>query len=106
MPCRADGAVRGVGILRLRSGRALRLREPLRLANRLAALRMTIRQRDPAGAEARWFSGAYAALKRRSSTVMRAVEVKVEGLNRVLKNSEAPTQRLKALLKTQHLRYA
>jgi hypothetical protein len=58
MPCRADGSVRGVGILRLRSGRALRLREPLRLANRLAALRMTIRQRDPAGAEARWFSGA------------------------------------------------
>jgi hypothetical protein len=27
-------------------------------------------------------------------------------LNRVLKNSDAPTRRLKALLKTQHLRYA
>jgi hypothetical protein len=33
MPCRGDGSVLGVGILRLR--------EPIRFANRLAALWMT-----------------------------------------------------------------
>jgi hypothetical protein len=59
MPCGADGSVRGVGIPSTSLGAGSSTPRTDSLCESVGCALDDILQRDPTGAEARWFSGCF-----------------------------------------------